>query len=107
MGNFENSNLALKRGGKKMKVKRITLNGSKTAITFDTKCSKWLIKNFSADFIYAAYDENATLEESAKIASNYGQVVLENEYLGGDAHLTDTIYVTGTGEIEVQQLCHR
>ena len=90
-----------------MKIKRVTLNGTKTAITFDTKCSKWLVKNFSEDFIYAAYDQNATEAESAKIASGCGQVVIENEYLGGDAHLTDTIYVTGTGEVEVQQLCYR
>lgn len=44
-----------------------------------------------------------------KIASGMGQIVVENERLGGlETFKHDTIYVTGTGEVEVQQLCfHR
>jgi hypothetical protein len=93
-----------------MNVKRITLTGTTTKIEFDDKCGKWLVKNFTDNDIFAAFEvgENNELDEStsAKIKSNYGQVVINNERLQFNTiYETNAIYIKGTGEVEVQQLC--
>lgn len=88
-----------------MKIQRKTLTGEAEAFTFDVKGKRFLVKNFSDSDAYAAFDAEATEGESAKIPANTAQVVMENEFLYevGDEG-TDTIYVTATGEIEVQMI---
>lgn len=90
-----------------MKVKRIELTGSLTPVEFPTKSGRWLVKNFSEDFVYASFKSNATEEEMVKIAPGMGQVVIENENKGVYEHVHREIYIKGTGEVEVQQLCYR
>ncbi|MCQ2270978.1 MAG: hypothetical protein MJZ52_07120 [Bacteroidales bacterium] len=89
----------------KLQVKRITLDGSTTTIEFPFDCGKYLIKNFSDADIYVSFDETFTHDNSVKIPAGYFQVVEGNEWLGGEPFKTNEIYVEGTGEIEVQQLC--
>lgn len=89
-----------------MKVKRVNLSG-KTTISFDTESSKWLIKNFSDGDITVSFDANAKAEESILIPSGMGQVVISNEMAVDQFYSSDTIYITGTGTVEVQQLCYR
>ena len=92
-----------------MKVKRVTLtSGVVSEVTFEGSfCGKWLVKNFSSGDIYASFDEDFTENNAIKIGSECGQVVIDNEYLGGlQVFKHDTIYLSGEGEIEVQQLCY-
>ncbi|MCQ2059786.1 MAG: hypothetical protein MJY71_08185 [Bacteroidaceae bacterium] len=75
-------------------------------MTFPTKCGKWLVKNFSENDLFVSFEEDATEAESVKIAAGMGQVVVDNEYLNGEAFKHKSIYLSGNGEVEVQQLCH-
>ena len=91
----------------KIQVKRKTLDGTITAFEFEDKCGKWLVKNFSESEIYVSTEADFVDEEAIKIPSLIGQEVITNEYLGGlDCYKVTTLYVKGTGEVEVQQLCH-
>lgn len=92
----------------KIKVQRVTLSGSEfEEVEFNTICGRYLVKNFTEDDIYVSFDEDATTNTSIKIPAGYFQEVIANEYLGGlDAYKTTSIYIKGTGEVEVQQLCY-
>lgn len=91
----------------KEQVKRVTLAGSVfEAVEFDTVCGKWLVKNFTDNDIYVSFASDATTNNSIKIPKDYAQVCIANEFVvKSDAFKADTIYVYGTGEVEVQQLC--
>lgn len=90
----------------KQQIKRITLEGEITEVEFDNICGKYLVKNFSDDDIFVSFDEEFTEENSTKIPAGFYQVVIANEWLGGlDAYKSKSIYINGTGEVEVQQLC--
>lgn len=89
-----------------MNVKRVTLNG-KTTISFPHKSPKWLVKNFSEADITVSFEENAAEDEVITIASQMGQVIVENENATVYKYVHDTIYITGSGIVEVQQLCYR
>lgn len=91
-----------------MSVKRVTLTGSDfEEVEFDKLCGRYLVKNFAEDDIYVSFDEDATEDTSVKIPAGYFQEVIANEHLGGlDAYKTSSIYIEGTGEVEVQQLCY-
>lgn len=91
----------------KQQVKRLELSGDTyEEFSFDKKCGKYLVKNFSENPIYVSFDNTVTDNEAIKIESGSFQVVIANEYLGGlDYYRTNKIYVKGTGEVEVQQLC--
>lgn len=89
-----------------MKIKRLTLTGETTEVSFTTFCGDWLVKNFSDNDVYVSFDENLDEDEAVKIPSGYGQKVVDNKFLGGLDHFEhNAIYVKGTGEVEVQQLC--
>ena len=91
----------------KLSIKRVTLTGEVTKIEFDKPCGKYMIKNFSDNDIYVSFDENFNEAEAAKIASNYGQVVIGNlNFDWTTNHKTNSIYIKGAGEVEVQQLCY-
>jgi len=87
-------------------VKRIVLTGVEQAITFDYLCGKYLVKNFSSADIFVSFNAETPEEKSIKIPSESYQIVIVNEYLGSlEAYERKQIYIKGTGEIEVQQLC--
>ena len=89
----------------KLTVKRETLTGVKYAFVFNEARSEYIVKNFSDGDIYVAFDEDATLDESIKIPSMIGQFcVTTAEPPDPKIASSDTVYVTGTGEVEVQQL---
>ncbi len=90
-----------------LSLQRITLTGAVKPVKFNTICCKWLIKNFSSGDIYVSFDSNLVESKAVKIASGHGQVIVINEYYNwDDDQKSDTIYIKGTGEVEVQQLCY-
>lgn len=90
-----------------MNVKRVTLDGTVTKVQFPNVCGKWLVKNFTSGDVYASFDANMTEDNAVKIASNCGQVVVDNEFHDMDIFKHNSIYIKGTGEVEVQQICYR
>lgn len=90
-----------------MNVKRVTLAGSAQAVAFDNQATQWLVKNFSSSDVYVAFDSDAETDESIKIPSECAQLVVDNTWqASGLSEAHDTIYLTGTGEVEVQQVCY-
>lgn len=86
----------------KLNVLTKTLTGSKTSYVFGTKSNRYVVKNFTDNAITVAFDDDATATDgSVSIPSGMGQVV---ECQGTAPFGTDTVYVTGTGDVEVQQL---
>lgn len=88
----------------KQQVKRLTLTGNWTAFTFSKKSYSFFVKNFTENDIFVSFENNDQESESFKIKSGVGEEVFINENARRDEYLTDTIYVKGTGEVEVQQL---
>lgn len=89
-----------------MNVKRITLTGAKSQVAFGEISNKWLVKNLSENDVFVSFDADAAENAMIKIPKGMGQVVVDNEIFEnnrGFGHTT--IYLQGTGEIEVQQLC--
>ena len=85
-------------------VQRITTSGI-TAVTFPNASGKYLVKNFSSGDIYVSFEETVAPATSIKIASQMAQVCQINERGGAvGQEKAFTIYVNGTGEVEVQQL---
>lgn len=86
-------------------VQRVTLSGTATAVTFPYPSGKYLVKNYSSGDIYVSFESTCNPATSIRIVSGYGQVCEINER-GGAAgrEKAKTIYVNGTGEVEVQQL---
>lgn len=90
----------------KQKVIRKTLSGSGfNAVTFADKSRFYLVKNFSSSDILVSFDNTATDEECFKIKSGNAESVAVN--FGGvdkEEYYTNTLYIKGSGEVEVQQL---
>ena len=86
-------------------VKKVTASNAFTPVTFEVMCSKWLVKNFSASDLLVSFDADATGENAIKIPSMTYQSCLINEHLRADCYTTDTIYIKGDGEVEIQPLC--
>ena len=94
------------------KVIRKELDGTVEAFEFsgtsaggkslDTKSCRFLVKNFTENAIYVDFEEFEDEDDAIKIPANTAQVCLCQER--GVQELTDTIYVLGTGEVEVQAL---
>lgn len=90
-----------------MKVKKVNLNGE-TKVEFDTKSTNWLIKNFSENNLLVSFKEGCPEGDTITIQPGMGQVVAENTYLGGlECYYHKAIYLSGNGEVEVQQLCYK
>lgn len=90
----------------KLAVKRVILDGSGvTAVKFSAPSKCFLVKNFSSVEAYVAF-ENISLSninETIKIPSGTAQLCATDFYEIG-AEKTDTIYLIGMGEIEVQEI---
>lgn len=83
----------------KLNVLSKTLAGSKVSFKFDSVSNKYIVKNFSENTAYVSFDESASVKSgTVRIPAGMGQVV---ESIGVG---TDTVYVNGTGDVEVQQL---
>lgn len=84
-----------------LNVQRQTLAGASTAFEFDKKGVKFLVKNLSEHDCYVNYEAITAQNEATSILvpKKTAQVVLSNENSG---YPTDTIYVKGTGDVEVQ-----
>lgn len=88
-----------------LKLERVTLTGEKQAVTFDEKGKEFLVKNFSEDPVYVSFELDATDDSSIKILPEMAQICSRNGFLfAPDDVGVDTIYVKGTGEVEVQNL---
>ncbi len=85
-------------------LRRETLSGTCHAFTFDKARSEFLVKNLGEGTIYVAFEENATEARAIKIPSKYGQICSCSNVEGTTGMVSSTIYITGTGEVEVQQL---
>ena len=88
-------------------VQRVTISGSGfQEVAFTYPSGKYLVKNFSEGDIYVSFaDSGQTENNSMRIASGFGQVCVINERGGEAGQLkTSSIYVSGSGEVEIQQL---
>lgn len=86
-------------------VKRVTLTGDWEAVTFNQKAKNYFVKNYSEGDIFVSFEEDDDEDTSFKIASGIGEALAINQSaLSKQEHFTDTIYIKGTGEIEVQQM---
>lgn len=86
-------------------VKRVQLTGGVSAVEFDNYGGQYLVKNYSGGDIYVSFEETVAEDMSIKISNGYAQICVINERdgLNGQAK-AKTIYISGTGEVEVQQL---
>ena len=84
-----------------LKVNRQTLAGDCEAYEFDVKGVKFLVKNLSANDCLVNFEEITNENEGTSILvpSKTAQIVLSCENSGQPS---DTIYVKGTGDVEVQ-----
>lgn len=85
------------------KIKRQTIN-SKTAFTFDVESKAFLVKNFTGDDIFVSFESDTTDANSILIPADVAQVCATNARVTS-AYNTKTIYVKGTGVVEVQAIC--
>ena len=81
-----------------MNILRKTLTGTKTSFDFEAGAKYYIVKNFTSSNIYVAFDSSAINADSIKIPSMMGQLCINND------DKASTVYITGTGEVEVQQL---
>lgn len=92
-----------------MRVRNVVIDGE-TAIEFPTKCLRFMVKNFSSNDILVSFVPNPQADEFIKIKRGMGQVVVDNINLNSVADYQEfahsTIYINGSGEVEVQQLCY-
>lgn len=89
-----------------MKVIKQNVNGV-TAFTFDKLSDKFLVKNFSENDITVSFSAEMPANETVTIKAGMGQVIFENEHLGCcAAYAHDTLYIDGSGEVEVQAICY-
>lgn len=91
------------------KIKRETLAGSVfEEFEFEKPAARYLVKNFTDGDIYVSFDSTATTSNSSKISAGFYQIVEANENEDSmKAYMTDSVYIKGTGEVEVQQLWFR
>ena len=86
----------------KLNVLTKTLTGEQEAFEFGSKSNRYVVKNFTESAVFVAFDPDSTSTDgSVKIPAGMGQYV---ECQGTAPFGTDTVYVTGTGDVEVQQL---
>lgn len=90
-------------------VERLFLIGEVLAVEFSTLSPKYVVKNFSDDDIFVSFDEDFNPLKAIKISSGYAQTCMISEYVNinnqiPDTYFAKTIYIYGTGEVEVQQI---
>ena len=89
----------------KQKVIRKTLTGAWEPFTFDVRSKSFFVKNFSESEIYVSFENNDEENESIKILPDMGEICFINAgYTLNGIYFVDTIYVKGTGEVEVEAI---
>lgn len=91
---------------------RKTLDGASTAFTFsgtttggkvlDATSCRFLVKNFGSDPVYVDFADITAEADAIKIPGGTAQICMVEER--GIQARVNTIYVKGTGEVEVQAL---
>ena len=86
-------------------IQRVNLSGDVQEVKFEYNSGRYLVKNFSGGDIYASFEPTVVESISIRITNGYAQVCIINEKgTGYGQSKTDTIYLKGVGEVEVQQL---
>lgn len=86
-------------------VKRVTLAGDWTKITFNGEARYFFVKNYSSYNVFVSFEENDREATSYKIASGMAEEVAPTfKYKGRTDYNVSDIYIKGTGEVEVQAL---
>ena len=86
---------------KKQAILRKTLSGSWTEFAFDVPSNSFFVKNFTSAPIYVSFQNNDQTDASAKILPNMGEELCITR---SSDNPVGSIYVSGTGEVEVQAL---
>lgn len=89
----------------KQAIIRKTLTGDWEPFEFPKKSGSFFVKNFSNSSIFVSFENNDSDDASFKIPSMYGEEVSISK--NGDDSLPfarTTVYIKGTGEVEVQAL---
>jgi len=81
----------------KLNIIRKEISG-KEPFEFSLHKAEYIVKNFTSGDVYVSFEADAPDSESIKIPSMLGQLCtnVTNE--------SNTVYVKGTGEVEVQQV---
>lgn len=103
----------------KQQVQRKTLTGAWEAFEFPYKARRFFVKNYSENPVYVSFEDNTDESYSFKIMAGVGEEVaismvdIQNnpnrkkfsyDTEAKEAFFSDTIYVKGTGEVEVQEV---
>ena len=88
----------------KQQVKRVTLTGDWLEVTFTNKATRYFVKNYTEGDIFVSFAANDNENESFKIKTGIGEDVAISYDSIRKRYAVDTIYVKGTGEVEIQQL---
>ena len=85
----------------KQQVLRKTLSGAFTPFTFEVNSCSFFVKNFSDSDVLVSLEMGTPDNECWKIPSMMAEEVYYNKVSG---YYPNTIYVKGTGEVEVEAL---
>lgn len=86
---------------KKQAVLRKTLANAWTEFAFQVPSNSFFVKNFTSGAIYVSFVNNDDTDECFKILSNMGEELCITR---SSENPVTSIYVNGTGEVEVQAL---
>ena len=78
-----------------------TLAGSYTAFTFTHAGRDFFVKNFTAGDILVSFNNSGSDDKAYKIGAGYGEEITIPLALKAKSK---TIYVKGTGDVQVEQL---
>ena len=89
----------------KQQLKRLNVS-SQTQINFRYQAKSYFVKNFTEGDIYVSFEAitNDDYSECYKIKSGIAEEVYIARTGISNKYLTDTIYIYGNGEVEIQQL---
>ena len=89
----------------KQQIKRLNVS-SQAQIKFRYQAKSYFVKNYTSGDIYVSFEEvtNSDYSECYKITSGIAEEVYIARTGISNKYLTDTIYIYGNGEVEVQQL---
>lgn len=102
--NFQLTSEEKKKMSKELNIQRKTLTGATEAFSFSDASSNYMVKNFGSGDIYVAFVQDLTEAKAIKIPTGYGEVCSLNCMPGTHGPVSDTIYVKGSGEVEVRQV---
>lgn len=89
----------------KQQLKRLTVT-TQAQVNFRYQAKSYFVKNFTEGDIYVSFEAitNNDYSECYKIKSGIAEEVYIARTGISNKYLTDTIYIYGNGEVEIQQL---